>query len=98
MESGRWTKESKSRARNTLGNRILTSIVLGIPFIFISCPTRGKQATTEDRGWTQKATALHKGWTFQKQTDHCSSERCPQDEAPLQDRQSPTTLASQRMR
>src|SRR6266852_3790051 len=95
LEAGRWTKESKSRARNNLGNRILTSIVLGIPFIFISCPTRGKQATTEDRGWKQKATALQKRWTFEKQSVHCSRERCPQEQARLQDRQSQTHLELQ---
>src|SRR6266446_1616428 len=75
LEAGRWAKESKSRARNNLGNRILISISLGIPLRFISCPTRRKQATTEDRGWKQKATAVQKRWTFEKQSVHCSRER-----------------------
>ena len=42
-----------------LGTVILKSTSLGIPLRFISCPARRKQATTEDRGWKQEATAVH---------------------------------------
>lgn len=43
-----------------LGTVIRISISLGIPLRFISCPTRRKQATTEDRGWKQATIAVPK--------------------------------------
>src|ERR1700680_4842631 len=92
LERGSWTRESKSRTRITLGNRILISIGLGIPFIFISCPTRAKQTTPEDRGWKQKATAVQKEQTFEEQWVSCNREIDTQQRERLQNKQFQTHL------